>query len=150
MANNASKSESTPAKTGEQQPQPRTQQPAQNAAQESETARGAPVFRPLADIREHKGGVTVTIEMPGVGPDDVGIELERRVLTIRGRGRVTSPEGYRRLYAEYDEGDYERSFTLSDDLDAREVKASMKNGVLTLELPQAKAVKPKQIKVSAA
>ncbi len=88
--------------------------------------------------------------MPGVGPDDVELELERRVLTIRGRGRVTNPGGNRRVCAEYDEGDYERVFTVSDDLDAAKVKASMKNGLLTLELPRAKEVKPKQIKVSAA
>ena len=123
---------------------------AQRSAQQSETARGAPVFRPLADIREGKDGVTVQVEMPGVGPEDVEIELERRVLTIRGRGRLTTPEGYRRVYAEYDEGDYERAFTVSEDLDAAKVKASMKNGVLTLELPRAQAAKPKQIKVSAA
>ena len=138
MAKDVSKTKSAPAATGEQTPQ------------QGESARGAPVFRPLADIREHKGGVTVAVEMPGVGPDDVEIELERRVLTIRGRGRVTSPEGYRRIYAEYDEGDYERAFTVSEDLDASKVKASMKDGVLTLELPRAEASKPKQIKVSAA
>lgn len=142
MAKNTSKSESAPAKTG--------QPPAQKTSQESETARGVPVFRPLTDIREHKGGVTITVEMPGVGPNDVDIEVERRGLTIRGRGRVTSPEGYRRIYAEYGEGDYERSFTISENLDAGKVKASMKNGLLILELPPAEAAKPKQIKVSAA
>ncbi len=142
MAKNTSESTSAPAGTG--------QQPAQKTQQESETARGVPVFRPLTDIREHAGGVTITVEMPGVGPDDVDIELERRVLTIRGRGRVTSPEGYRRVYAEYDDGDYERSFTISEDLDAGKIKASMKNGLLSLELPRAEATKPKQIKVSAA
>ena len=138
MSTNVSKKADAPEQTGEAAPQ------------QGESTRGAPVFRPLADIREHEGGVTVTVEMPGVGPDDVEIELERRVLTIRGRGRMTEPKGYRRVYAEYDEGDYERAFTVSDDLDAAKVKASMKHGVLTLELPRAKEAKPKQIKVSAA
>ncbi|HUF55284.1 MAG TPA: Hsp20/alpha crystallin family protein [Thermohalobaculum sp.] len=138
MSTEMSQTARTPEKTG------------QSAAEQGETARGAAVFRPLADIREHKDGVTVTVEMPGVGPDDVEIELERRVLTIRGRGRRTAPEGYRRVYAEYEEGDYERTFTVSEDLDAAKVKASMKSGVLTLELPRAKEAKPRQIKVSAA
>lgn len=142
MAKTKTKSESLPAKSD--------QTTEQKAPKESETERGVPVFRPLTDIREHKGGVTIAMQMPGVGPDDVEIELERRVLTIRGRGRVTAPEGYRRTYAEYDDGDFERSFTISDGLDAGKVKASMKNGLLILELPPAEASRPKQIKVSAA
>ena len=141
MAQDMSKSKSAPAQADAEAPQ--------KTGQQGETTRGAPVFRPLADIREHKDGVTVVVEMPGVGPDDVGIELERRMLTIRGRSRLTDPQGYRRVYAEYDEGDYERVFTVSDDLDAAKVKASMKDGLLTLELPRAKEAKPKQIKVSA-
>lgn len=128
---------------------PPTEAPAQTG-QQGETTRGAPVFRPLADIRESGDGVVVSVEMPGIGPDDVEIELERHVLTIRGRGRVTSPEGYRLIYAEYDEGDYERVFNVSEELDESKIKASMSDGVLTLELPRAEAAKPKQIKVSAA
>lgn len=145
MAKKPSKSGSVPAKTDKTD-----ELSAQKMPQDSETALGVPVFRPLTDIREHKGGVTITIEMPGVGPDDVDIELERSVLTIHGRGRVWRPDGYRRIYAEYDEGDYERSFTISEDLNVGKVKASMKNGRLILELPPAEATKPKQIKVSAA
>lgn len=128
------------------QPQP---QAAAEQTPAGETARGARLYRPLADIREGDHGVTLAVEMPGVGPDDVEIELERRVLTIRGRGRVTSPEGYRLVYAEYGEGDYERAFTLSDEIDAQAIEASMQNGVLTLTLPRAEAAKPKQIKVKA-
>jgi HSP20 family molecular chaperone IbpA len=65
------------------------------AGEPQESTRGVPVYRPLADIRDTGKGVVLTLEMPGVGREDVEIGLERRVLTIRGRGRVTSPEGYR-------------------------------------------------------
>ena len=66
------------------------------ADEPQESTRGVPVYRPLADIRDTGKDVVLTLEMPGVGREDVEIGLERRVLTIRGRGRVTSPEGYRR------------------------------------------------------
>jgi HSP20 family protein len=122
---------------------------AQAPTETSENTRGVPVFRPLADIREADNAVVLALEMPGVGADDVEIELERRVLTIRGRGRVTRPEGYRRVHAEYSEGDYERAFTLSEDIDEAAIRASMLNGVLTLELPRAEAAKPKRIAVKA-
>lgn len=114
-----------------------------------ESTRGVPVYRPRADIRDTGKGVVLTLEMPGVGSGDVDIDLESRVLTIRGRGRVPAPEGFRRVYAEYGEGDYERVFTLSEDIDEGSIRAEMANGVLTLTLPRAEAAKPKRIEVKA-
>lgn len=122
------------------------QSPARQA-QGAESARGATVYRPLADIVETKEGVVVQIEMPGVGPDDVEISLERRVLTVRGRGRITRPDGYRLVHAEYGEGDYERAFMLSQDIDEAKIAAEVKDGVLTLVLPRAEAAKPRKIDV---
>jgi HSP20 family molecular chaperone IbpA len=119
------------------------------ASEPQESTRGVPVYRPLADIRDTGQGVVLTLEMPGVGREDVDIDLERRVLTVRGRGRVVNPEGYRRVYAEYGEGDYERVFTLSEEINEGAIRAEMANGVLTLTLPRAEAVKPKRIEVKA-
>jgi HSP20 family molecular chaperone IbpA len=116
----------------------------------AETARGATVYRPVADIVERQDGVVVQIEMPGVPSEDVEISVEQRVLTVRGRGRVTAPEGYRLVYAEYGEGDYERSFTLSHDIDEGKIAAEMRCGVLSLTLPRAEAAKPRKIAVKTA
>ncbi len=115
----------------------------------AESTRGVPVYRPLTDIRETGQSVVLTLEMPGVGSDGIDIDLERRVLTIRGRGRLLAPEGYRRVYAEYGEGDYERVFTLSEAIDESAIRAEMANGVLTLTLPRAEAAKPRRIEVKA-
>ena len=115
-----------------------------------ESARGATLYRPIADIVETQTGVVVQIEMPGVPSEDVEISVERRVLTVRGRARLTAPEGYRLAYAEYGEGDYERSFTLSQDIDEARIAAEMRNGVLTLTLPRAETAKPRKIDVKAA
>ena len=124
-------------------------QTAPQAERAPESTRGVAVYRPPVDIFDTGEGVKLMLEMPGVGRDDVEIDLERRVLTIRGRGRVTSPEGFRRVYAEYGEGDYERVFTLSEDIDEAAIRAEMSNGVLTLTLPRAEAAKPKRIEVKA-
>ncbi len=118
--------------------------------QGAETTRGATLYRPMADIFEGENGVVVQIEMPGVRSDDVEISVERRVLTVRGRGKLTAPEGFRLVHAEYGEGDYERAFTLSQDIDEGRIAAEMKNGVLTLTLPRAEAAKPRKIEVKAA
>lgn len=106
-----------------------------------------PLFRPLADIYETDDHFVVQAEMPGVAPDDVDVTLERRVLTIRGRTPRVTHEGYRRVYIEYDDGDYERVFTLSEDIEREGIKATHKDGLLILELPKAAPAKAKKIEV---
>ncbi len=115
-----------------------------------ETTRGRPVFRPWTDICETENGVAIAVDMPGVGTDDVDITLEKRVLTIRGRRQAKQPEGYRLAYAEYEEGDYERVFSLSEEIDEANIKAAVHSGVLMLELPKVEPAKPKRIEVKAA
>ena len=115
-----------------------------------ETTRGGRVYRPLADIVEVEEGVKLMLEMPGVAPDDLDVTLEQRVLTIRGKVHPTAPEKLELVHAEYGEGDYERSFTMSDDFDPDKIDASLSNGVLTLTLPRAETAKPKKIEVKAA
>ncbi|NEX48138.1 Hsp20/alpha crystallin family protein [Pseudotabrizicola algicola] len=123
------------------------QTPAEAAA---ETTRNRPLWRPLTDIVETKDGVTLMLELPGVAAEDVDVALEKRVLTIRARSRETGPDKLRLVHAEYEPGDYERAFTLSEDFDADRIEAEMKNGVLTLRLPRSEATQPKTVKVRAA
>jgi HSP20 family molecular chaperone IbpA len=112
-----------------------------------EATREGRVFRPLTDIAERDGAISLIMEMPGVARDDIDITLEGRVLTISGRAGDTRPEKLRLTHAEYGEGDYERAFTLSQDLDPDRIEATMKNGLLTVTLPRAEAAKPKKIAV---
>jgi HSP20 family molecular chaperone IbpA len=113
-------------------------------------ARNAMTFTPAVDIFE-KGETTIIMaDMPGVVADDIDVTLERQVLTLTGRVKSNTPEGYRRLSSEYREGDYMRVFTLSDVVDQKKIKADFKNGVLRLELPRAVEAKPKKISVKAA
>lgn len=119
------------------------------AERAAESARGTRIYRPLTDIAEAPDGVTMTLEMPGVAADDVEIALEKRVLTIKGRARLTNAEAFELAYAEYGEGDYQRVFTLSEDLDGARIAATMRDGVLTLTLPRAEAARPQRIKVAA-
>jgi|SRR6185312_4561419 len=108
------------------------------------------VFIPVTDIYETADRIVVLAEMPGVPPDGVDITLERRVLTIRGRLATREHGGYRQIYSEYGEGDYERVFTLSEDIDRDRIEASHKNGVLHLILPKAESAKTRKIELKAA
>ena len=108
------------------------------------------VYRPLTDIYEKNGAVFVVIEMPGATPESVDVTLEKRVLTIRGQTPARPRDAFRQVHAEYGEGDYERAFTLSDEIDRDAMKAQFVNGVLTLELPKAPESQPRRIEVKTA
>lgn len=106
-----------------------------------------PLFQPRTDIYETEDSIVVLADMPGVGPDSVDITFERRVLTIRGRVPTFEHDRYRQVYAEYGEGDYERVFTVSEDIDRDRIKATQKDGVLILVLPKAEQAKTRKITV---
>jgi HSP20 family molecular chaperone IbpA len=93
-------------------------------------------FLPLSDIYETNDAVVVVADMPGVSADDVDITLERNLLTIHGRAESAVPEGFELAYAEYEVGDFSRSFTLSEQVDRDGIEAKMADGVLTLTLPK--------------
>lgn len=112
--------------------------------------RPAIVYRPDSDIYETEDHVVIVADMPGVSPDGMDVTIEHRVLTIRGRVAGHSHSGYRQVYAEYGVGDFERVFTISEDIDREHIRASMKDGVLMLELPKAASAKTKKIEVKAA
>ncbi|SEM25289.1 Molecular chaperone IbpA, HSP20 family [Roseovarius azorensis] len=119
-------------------------------ARNEETRDMGPTFRPATDIFEKDDVVTLTIDMPGVVPDSVDVSVENRSLTVRGTIEAPVPEGYRRIYAEYAPGTFERAFSLPDTIDADKIDATHRDGVLTLTLKKSEAAKPKQIKVKAA
>jgi len=108
-----------------------------------------PVFVPPADIYETRDNIVAVAEMPGVAPDGVDITLERRVLTIRGRNAGYEHTGYQRVYNEYADGDYERVFTLSENIDRDRIEATLKDGVLHLVLPKSETAKPRKIELKA-
>lgn len=127
-----------------------TQAAEQAPASARESDRAARLYRPLTDIVETSDGISMMVEMPGVAPDGVDVTLENRVLTIRGRLNGARPEGFELARAEYGEGDYERSFVLSEEFDPERISAEMRGGVLTLTLPRAEAARPRKIAVQAA
>ena len=58
-------------------------------------------------------------------------------------------DGYSLAYTEYDTGDYQRAFTVSEEMDKDRIEASVKNGVLKIVLHKAKEVKAKKITIKA-
>jgi HSP20 family molecular chaperone IbpA len=115
----------------------------------AERTRTRAVYAPRTDIYGTDDGLVVLADMPGISSETVDITLERRVLTIRGRSEDQPPEGFSPTYAEYRPGDYERVFTLSEDIEPERIAAKIKNGLLWVHLPKAGPAQTKRIQVQA-
>ena len=115
----------------------------------TERARDARVFIPRADIYEENDKVYVIADMPGTDENSIDITLEKNVLTIDGLVEGETDKKLTPIYTEYGTGDYHRSFVLSEEIDKEKINATVKDGVLTLELPKAKEAKAKKITVKA-
>ena len=115
-----------------------------------ERTRSAKVFIPRAEIFETNDALVIVADMPGVDENSVEITLEKNVLTLKGFVDMEAPDNYSLAYAEYEPGDYERSFTLSDEIDRDKIEAAVKNGVLHVWLAKAGPAKTRKITVKAA
>lgn len=113
----------------------------------TEPARTAPVFAPATDIWETADRLVLVAEIPGADPEAVDVSVERGVLRVTARTRMTPPTGHSLIHAEYRDGDYDRAFTLPTAIDAERIEATVKDGLLRLVLP--KAAPPRKIAVKA-
>ena len=120
--------------------------PASNPA-ETERTRNRKVYVPKVDIIETGDTMVMYADIPGADEKTIDVTLEKSVLTIRGTIAPQEFEGRSIAYAEYDVGDYERSFTVSDEVDRDRIEAVVKNGVLKLVLRKIPQVEAKKITV---
>jgi len=114
------------------------------------TAQPQATLIPNVDIIESEHEFTLVADMPGVDKDGLEIDLERNTLTVRGHVVAATPgDKYQLSHREYRVGSYERAFTLGNEIDRDKVKATVKDGVLTLILPKAEHAQPRRISVKA-
>ena len=118
-------------------------------------------FRPLWTIGERPGvalpldvsttpdAFVVEASLPGVKPEDVEITVENDTLTISGRTaaeRKVEEASY--VFSEIRHGSFSRTVSLPTGLETDEASATFENGVLSLRIPKAERVKPRQIRIS--
>ncbi len=109
---------------------------------EKDVAQAVPVepvtHTPACDVIEQANGVRVLLDMPGVEPDQVDIDVNNRILKVT----ACSPFTWRGRPVRYS-----RSFQLSDDIDSGRISASFKHGVLDLSMPKTESAKVHKVKV---
>lgn len=117
---------------------------------EMERTRNRKVYVPRVDIYETKESIVLLADMPGVDEGSVDITLEKNVLTITGKVEPVGFPEHNLVYAEYDTGDYQRAFTLPEEIDQNRIGATVKNGVLRVVLQKAEKSKARKIAIKAA
>jgi len=101
---------------------------------------------PPVDIFEHESGLAVLADLPGVDRDGVSVGVDNDLLTIKGNVSY-EPKG-ELIHREWDLAScYFRQFRLSERIDQEKISAEMRDGVLTVRLPESEQAKPKRIEV---
>jgi HSP20 family protein len=105
-------------------------------------------WAPAVDVMETDDEFQIRAELPGVEKKDVKLSVENGVLLISGhREQEKEEKGKRYHKIERAYGNFARSFTVPETVDAEKVTAEFKNGVLTVRLPKSEKARPKSIEV---
>ena len=104
---------------------------------------------PPVDIAEDKDKLTLTAELPGFKENQIEVQMEGGVLTLRGERKFEEEKEGRNFHrVERSYGQFVRSFTLPNNVDREQIKANFADGLLKIELPKREEAKPRQIKIT--
>ena len=103
---------------------------------------------PSVDIYENENEILLQADMPGVKKEDISINIDNGRLTLTGV-RQKEQKGVS-TWEEFAGVEYVRVFSIPQSIDITEVKAELKDGVLSLHLPKSEAAKPRTIEIKAA
>ena len=106
------------------------------------------LFTPPIDIYESPEGLVLIADLPGVSVKTLELQVQNNKLTLLGRVKNPIPLNARLVHKEYEEGDFLRSFILSEDVDHERVTARLNDGVLEVVLPRTAKTTPRRIEVN--
>ena len=104
-------------------------------------------WRPAVEIFESDEETVLTAELPGLEEGEVKINVEDNLLSLAGERSFEKKEDRDYLRSERWYGKFFRSFRLPETADVENIKAELKNGVLTIRVPKKEEAKPRQIEV---
>ncbi|MCB1103438.1 MAG: Hsp20/alpha crystallin family protein [Opitutaceae bacterium] len=117
------------------------------ARNESNRSSG-PVQKPVYRVHEAAEAYTLTVQLPGVAKGGVEITADDGEIRITGRRDWKRPEAWTTLHRESVDATYELVLTHDNAIDADKVAAELRDGVLTVTVPKAEAIKPRRITVA--
>jgi HSP20 family protein len=108
------------------------------------------VWLPALEVTEARDKFIVAIELPGVKADEVKVTLEDDVLTVSGERKYAGAADTELRLSERFYGRFERSVRLAAPVQANQVTATSKDGILTISLPKTEEARPREIKIATA
>lgn len=112
------------------------------------TTKNAQTVRPPYKVKETADAYTVTVQLPGVAKDGLEITAEDGQIRLVGRRAWKTPEGWTPLYRETADAAYELVLAHDNAIDAAQIGAELRDGVLSVTLPKSEVAKPRKITVS--
>ncbi|MFI9248212.1 Hsp20/alpha crystallin family protein [Streptomyces sp. NPDC053086] len=106
-----------------------------------------PAAMPMDAFRDG-GTFVVELDLPGVSPESIDLDVERNMLTVKAERRPSAGENSEVVIAERPTGSFSRQLFLGDTLDTDRIDASYEAGVLRLRIPVAEQAKPRKIAIS--
>jgi HSP20 family protein len=103
---------------------------------------------PPVDVAETQEKIIVRAEVPGLRQEDIQIEFENGLLTLRGERKLEKSEGLTWHRVERIHGNFSRTFTLPRTVDPEKINATYRDGILEVEVPKREEAKPKQIRIA--
>ena len=94
-------------------------------------------FKPSVNTREGEYAYHIEVDLPGVKKDDISVDIKDDILTISGERKTkkeVKEKDYYKMESSY--GKFQRSFTLPDNIDAENIEANSKDGVLEVVIPK--------------
>ena len=107
-------------------------------------------FLPSIDLATEGDDFLVSVELPGVKPEDIQLNLDKGVLTIAGEKKSDREDEGKNYYRrESATGRFVRKISLPSEVDSETIKATFENGVLQVRIKKAESAKPKTIAIEA-
>ena len=108
-----------------------------------------PNWKPEIDIKESDNLFQINTDLPGLTKKDIKVSLKGDQLTISGeRKRISDNENDHYYYRERSVGKFNRSFNLPESINKDKIKASFKDGILSIELEKHEEIVPKEMEIS--
>lgn len=104
---------------------------------------------PVTRLDENTEAFTLTLELPGVSEKDINLVIEHRTLAVTAENTVEVHKDYTPTLTEIPEVSYRAAFELPERVDAANIRAEHRHGLLVLTLPKREEVKPRRIAIEA-
>lgn len=105
-------------------------------------------FRPPVDVFESDAGFRIVADVPGSAADAIDLDFDKNTLTLTASVAPRSAENAKPLLAEYQVGDYRRTFRFDESVDADKISAEFAAGVLTILVPKSESARKRKVQIT--